>query len=652
MFDTFGWDLVYGATLAGYDIALQASGKVPESFAVEGAAGHYASWHLVAGAPSNRQLLQITLADGTARVSDHDVPIGGTQVTALVQLAIGSDGVIAPLGGDAILLDTYKLPVTVAEGDVYAIAQLLDRLVKADVPKIAGAFGSISLNAGTGGGSPLWLVPTSAQLASQPLATGDPRGAVVAILAMTQGRDSDGLQPAVDSRIFDGAPAQADRALAIGNGHVTANLILPAITALVQGAQQSDFQASLTGTVYNKATTTWGKYSFTGSDGTASEIQPRIPAGNLQLTLNGGTLHLSMSNINFAYPGWSGPGDIMVAFDAEQFAPIGIFGRTDGQLVIGQAGDGTRSFSATVIPSQKTQIFQIALNAALQLLFALIGGALDSAAGAAENAASGSIEEGAEDSLVSSFDAEDVQGLLEENASTEEIEAAEAAAAEDAGNALVNADEPGWVEQFKSALMANRYKILLKIIEKAVETPAGKIVDTAIALAKSQYDDLPSINPLIAAAAAPVTWAGGSGADFVAGRVDGALLLWARSAGLSKRGDERQEAMRPYIMITCELASLPGKAAEADVACGALVRAANLLEGMTARWRWSVHGARVEIDYEAQSSDAVLKHILDHGGMYAGLAGLCTVVRFRVNGPAGDAALAAFRRLTPNVEVA
>ncbi|WP_029031725.1 TULIP family P47-like protein [Salinarimonas rosea] len=536
MLDTFGWDLVYATTLTAVDAAVKASGRVPASFSGGGVAGDWGAWDLVPGAPSNRIVVGCTVASGTATLGGKSLDLAGSTIRVLVTLAVTADGTIAPVGGDAVVLDRYSFPPGVTGDDVYEVAKAFHAVLQQQVPLLAGAFGSITtgvVSAAPAGDRP-WIVPTSAAVAVTPLPANDQRGAIVALLAMTEHRSMDGLQLAVDGRMLDGAPAGCDRAVALGPHRVDEDLLKPAITSIVQGSSLSDFAASATGTIYNTGTMTWGAFTYTDADGDTTTIHPTIPAGNLQLTLNGAVAHVSMSNVHFPYPAWHGPGEIRVAMDAEQFVTMGIVRRDDGHLVLAEIADPVQSFHVTVIPDHDVQAFQIAVNVALQVLFAVIGGALDSAAGAAENAAAESVEEEASGQLVSDFEDEEIVGLLDGHASEEDIERAEEEAGQQAGEAVVNGGDAGWVQSFKSAIMANRTKILLKVIEKAVEIPAGKIVDVAVALARRQYDQLPTIDPLAVDAALPVTWADREGITFEGGKVDGAIVFWGMPTGAAK----------------------------------------------------------------------------------------------------------------------
>ncbi|MGJ3262187.1 MAG: hypothetical protein ACFE0R_03040 [Salinarimonas sp.] len=535
MLDTFGWDLVYATTLTAVDAAVKASGRVPASFSGGGVAGDWGAWDLVPGAPSNRIVVGCTVATGTATLGGKSLDLAGSTINVLVALVLADDGTITPEGGADVVLDRYSFPPGVTGDDVYDVAKAFHAILQQQVPLLAGAFGSITTGvAAAPAGDRPWIVPTSAAVAITPLPANDPRGAIVALLAMTEHRSMSELQLAVDGRVLDGAPDGCDRCIALGPHRVDEDLLMPAITSIVQGSALSDFSASATGTVYNTGTMTWGAFTYTDADDGTTTIHPTIPAGNLQLTLNGAVAHVSMSNVHFPYPAWHGPGEIRVAMNAEQFVTMGIVRRDDGHLVLAEVADPVQSFHVTVIPDHDVQAFQIAVNVALQVLFAVIGGALDSAAGAAENAASESVEEEASGQLVSDFEDEEIVGLLDGHASEEDIERAEEEAGQQAGEAVANGGNAGWVQSFKSAIMANRTKILLKIIEKMVEVPAGKIVDIAVALAKNQYDQLPTIDPLAVDAALPVTWADREGIAFEGGKVDGAIVFWGMSTDAAK----------------------------------------------------------------------------------------------------------------------
>jgi len=523
MLETFGWDLVFATSLSAYDAALQASGQVPSSFAIDGLSGQWDSWHLVAGAPSNYQLLACAITSGTATIDGVSINIAGASVTALITLGLDATGTIVPIGTPTI--DTCRLPTSVAETQYYQVVALLGALIAAEAPKIGGAFGGIVLGSAAPGAAP-WLVPTAAAFASASRDADE----ICAILATTENRDPSGLQRAVDARLFDGAPVGVDRVVAIGQEQVARQLILPALSSVVQGSTSADFTLSPTGTAYNRNTITWGQFSYSDDDGGSSTIAPTIPQGNAQLTLNGGILHLSMSNVHFAYPGWAGPGNIVVSFNAEQFIALNITTRSDGQLVLAIADTLEQSFAVTAIPDHTVQVFQLCVNAGLQVLFAVVGGALDSALDAAEQAITSRVEEDGENAVVE-IEMQEITQLVDDNATAEEVEAAEEDAATQAGGALSQADDPGLLQRFKSALMANRYKIVLKIIEKVVTKVAENLTTIGVALANRDYDRLPTINPMIDQATDAVTWAGAPSTRYVGGKVDGAIVCWVAPSG-------------------------------------------------------------------------------------------------------------------------
>lgn len=522
MLETFGWDLVFATTLSAFDAALQSSGKAPQAFAIQGLSGQWKSFHLVAGAPANYQRVEGVIGTGTAMVHGSAIDMAGTKVTALISLGIDASGTIIVSGTPTI--DTYILPHNVPEAQYYGVVALLGTLMAAETPKIDGAFGAVALGGKVPDGG-AWLVPTSAAFASTPMNADD---AVCAILTMTESRDSSTLQCAVDARLFDGAPAGTDRVVAISPERVASQLVLPALTSVVQGSSLADFKLSPADTAYNAGAITWGQFSYPNDDNTTSTVSPTIPQGNAQLTLSGAVLHLSMSNVNFPYPGWPGPGHIVISFNAEQFVTLEIATRSDGQLVLAIGEDPQQSFAVTVIPDHAEQVFQLCVNAGLQVLFAVVGGALDSALGEAENAISSSVEEDGEQATVE-LEMQEITQLIEENANPEEVEAAEEDAAAQAGDAVAQADNPGLLQRFKSSLMSNRYKIGLKIIETVTTKIGESLTAIGVALAQRAYDRLPSINPIIDQAASAVTWPGAVSTRYAGGKIDGAIVFWVAS---------------------------------------------------------------------------------------------------------------------------
>lgn len=530
--ETFGWDVVYASTFAKMNQGLQKSGQVPISFkavnqeAGTSMSGAWSSWRIVPGSVSNRLNVQCTVGSGTAELGKGPVKLAASTWTVQFGLILAG-GKLAPAqsGEGAPRIVAYKPPSGLGP-DVYKLIELFDTALQEQVKQLAGAFASVALNKPSLLPDRLrWLAPTAAAFASESFEEGDPKGGVFALLAMTRGRSAADKQVAVDRRLFSGAPAGADAAIVLGPSLVVGQFLTPAIVGLVQGARPSDFSTDRTGTVlFNANKITWGGFEYQVDDSTKI-IHPVIPRGNLELALDGEEVHLSMSNIHFDYPGWDGPGSISISFDTEQFLRFEFIVRDDGGIVMVPQLGKYNSFNVTVVPSRELQIFQIAVDVALQILFAILGGIVDSALGPAESAAEDALEEAAENSIAGEMSAEEV-GSIVDNVSSKEIQAAEESAAENAGEAIVNQAKPGFLQKFKSALMANRWKILMKIIEKAVEIPAGQITNIAVWTASEDYGKLPSLGKFATDGLKPVSWKSGSSFKPKGGALEGALVFW------------------------------------------------------------------------------------------------------------------------------
>ena len=533
--ETFGWDVVYATTVKRLDDAAQASGKLPTAFDVSNktskseVSGKWNGWNLECHV-SDMLAFVATVSEGTFVADGKKYDIAGSTWTVQfgLELDTGKTNTLHPAtsGSGAPRVVAYTAPSSLG-ANVYRLVELIDDVLPAQVANMDGILGSISLAAELP--DQPWLSPTSAGFASEPL-TDDPRGGICALLAMTEGRSAGSNQRAVDARILDTSPAGTDEAFVVGPNLVVGKLLEPAVVALAQGSSSDDFTTDPTGTVlYNKQSMTWGAFDYTLDDGTTSTIHPTIPRGNLELALDGSEVHLSLSNVNFDYPGWSGPGSISISFDTDQFTTFDFVIRDDGGLVMVPQLGRYDSFTVNIVPSEELQIFQIAVNVAVQVLFAVLGGIVEGATGAAETAAQDSLEEGAEGGVAGGMNEIEMETFASSNASAEELEEAEEGAARDGADAVANADKSGYVQKFKSTLMANKWKILLKILEKAIGKPLEQIESIAVAAAKKDYDQLPTLDVFAVDGSSPVTWGKKSKFKITGGRLDGAMVIWSNS---------------------------------------------------------------------------------------------------------------------------
>ncbi|WP_019988038.1 TULIP family P47-like protein [Rudanella lutea] len=538
---SLGWDMTYATTFVQLNRVLAASGTLPQTFSGASSApasaavsGEWASWTVVGGGPSNRLCLNCVVAHGQLTTAAGQSDINGSVWTVQFGLVLAK-GATSTGGGTVWQLTTSatgpEAPiltghanVQVSGSDLYVLEQLM---AEAIVPQVLALdLSGIAITTGdtTSASDQPWLVPTAAAFACESLPPGDARGGIIGLLAMTEGRSAAGKQVVIDARVLDGAPDGASAAWFLGPTLMTSQLLAPAIQGLVQGSQAANFSVDGTGTtVYNNSDMTWGAFTYDESDGTTVTVTPRIPKGNIQLSLNGSLVHLSMSNINFPYPGWAGPGEITVAFNAEQFIGFQFIQRTDGGLVM---VPDTQTFGSssniTIIPDQTVLEFQIALNAVTQVLMAFVGGAIESVG----EAAGAAMQEGAEGAYNAEFDLIEMEELG--NSVNANVEQTEEDAATQAGDALANEGNAGYVQRFKNAVIANRWKILSKVVQKMVTIPVGKVSDIALWAAEKDYDKLPTLQPFVSNAVTAVHWADGATFTPVGGSVQGGMLIWGK----------------------------------------------------------------------------------------------------------------------------
>ncbi len=543
--DTMGWDVVYATTFEKVNEGLHASGKLPTSF--EGAesssagslSGEWGNWNLVTGSPSDLVWMRCTVANGTLKTASGSADIGGSTWTVQFGLTLAQGntppgkGQTRSLGPTPSGAGAPRIVDHTAEGvpgvDHYVLMAIMEQILRDQVLALGRVFMSIVLNDTGSAPDQPWLVPTSAGFACESLPAGDPRVGVFALLAMTEGRSPSGKQLVVDRRVLDGAPEGTNAAFVIGPSLVTSQLLKPAVQGLVQGSCADDYSTDLTGTVvYNKGPMTWGAFTYDEGDGDTATVCPRIPTGNVQLALDGQVVHLSMSNINFPYPGWSGPGEITIAFDTQQFITFDFIVRTDGKVVmVPQTGKFNTFFNVTITPSEEVLIFQIALDATVQILMAVIGGVVESATEAVTEAAEQALQPTVDGGFAAEMDMIELENLAG-NVDPEEVQQVEREAAGQAGDAVANGGTAGYVQKFKNAVIANKWKIFMKIITKMVTVPVGRTTDIAVWAAEQQFDKLPSLELFAAAGVRPVRWEDGSSFKMAGGSLQGALVIWGR----------------------------------------------------------------------------------------------------------------------------
>ena len=543
---TMGWDIVFATTFQKINSELVSSDKLPKNFllSIEDSAGsgsitgEWGTWELISGSPSNLLWMRCTVASGTFECTGY-APADISESTMTVQfgLTLIPDNTPTENGGT-----TYSLvPTTsgigapniinykfknVTNQSLYVLVKLMELVVYDQLIALGPLFASIVLNSTANTDYP-WLLPTSAAFACESLPTDNTCIGIFALLAMTEGRSIQGNQPVVDRRVLDDSPEGTNAALVISPNLVMSHFLRPAIEGLVQGSKEDDFALDQSGSLlYNKTTMTWGAFEYDLDSGTTSTIFPQIPKGNIQLALGDEVVHLSMSNINFPYPGWNGPGNINIAFNTEQFFTFEFVLRDDGELVmVPDSGEFNTSFNVNIIPDTKQQIFQIALDATMQILMAVIGGIVSCASEACTEMVEGALQPIANDGFVADIEMVELNHLVEE-VDSDIIQQVEIEAAGEAGDAIAHSTISNYLQMFKNAIIANRYKIYTQIIKEICTTVTSEVTQIAIWAAKHQYGDLPTLNLFTETGIQQIRWADGSSFKLTGGTLKSALVLW------------------------------------------------------------------------------------------------------------------------------
>jgi hypothetical protein len=548
--DTMGWDLVFATTFATITAGIQESGAVPAGFSAtdsdSGGAvdGGWGSWRLVDGSPGNLLWLECTVASGTFHTTTTGYDLAGSQWT--VQFGLTWQTQDGPVGTPPVQLlvpaaDGAAAPVlidhtgtSVKGSDTYALVSLMSGVLVDQVGALGPVFMSLVL-----GGLDLepdqpWLVPTSAAYACAPLPDGDPRLGVFALLATTENRDASTLQSAVDRRVFDAAPTGTEVALVLGPRLVVEQLLIPGAQAIVLGTSPADFAVDSTGTVvYNQNTMTWGELSYDLDDGTSATVTPVIEPGNFELALDGELIHVSLSDVRFAYPGWHGPGNVMISLSAQQFYRYTFTVNGEGYLVMAPEGAAdTSSYNVTITPDQEMQAFQIAVNVAVQVVFAILGGL----AGQFLDPIEGSVAEGTNGSYSSELGDAEVQGLVDSASPEDRLEADEDSA-QLGGDAAANQGDAGYLQKFKGLIASYKFRILVMALNKLVGLPAGQMSNIAVLAAREDYAGLPALDPFAVEGQRPVTWPHDEDFTLTGGSLNGALVFYGTLAAPPLRSE-------------------------------------------------------------------------------------------------------------------
>lgn len=108
--------------------------------------------------------------------------------------------------------------------------------------------------------------------------------------------------------------------------------------------------------------------------------------------------------------------------------------------------------------------------------------------------------------------------------------------------------------------------------------------------------------------------------------------------------------MHQTIEITVHIRIAAGLAGDAEAVADAIAADAAAIDGFTMTRSWEQDGRELALHYRGDAQHAVDRHLAEHGTRYERFNELGEVVRVTIAGPADDATVAAFRRLSGTVE--
>lgn len=490
--DLMGWDTVFALTLDALNKSIVSQKTTPPNFSgkdpVGGASctGTWDAWQVVGG-EGNGIIMTCPVTSGTLSAPGmSDVPLAGAVVEVMITLTktpagqqlpdpTAKDGTgntqnivanqttdefeqprvqsITGIPGTALYpaeaaFNAYFQNNLAAFNAVFAAVRLEEEAIEADKQWLKPAFSTYALasagNGGNGGSS-------------------SPQDAAFALLSLVTPPTGMLPQQNFDLRMFQvfaNTAVTTNSVFAVSAPLAMQNIILQAAQQCVTGAQVTDFQIVNNGiTVSNKNQLTWGNFQLTKDDPT-SIVQPIIAPGDFQLTLDGMSFHLSISQASFTSP----DGSCDIKLTADQYFNIEAAKLSDGKYyLVPSPGLGTNSIRADVSPNKGFEIAMIIEGIALGVIFAFIGGSLGEALGPAASTAT---EDGAGIITATSEDLDNQIGEMSE----EEITQAENDGIDDATESIASDGENNGG---RTGIFSNKYKVWGGVIGSMFAIPVG-----------------------------------------------------------------------------------------------------------------------------------------------------------------------------------
>jgi hypothetical protein len=400
--------------------------------------------------------VMITLASNTASQQLTDpTAVAGTGTTSHFKASQTSDEFQRPR------VQSVTAP-GLSGGDVYAAQAAFNAYYENNLAAFDAVFAAVRLEEQAIEAGKQWLKPV-VSLYGMASVEGDPSQTAFALLSLTSQPTGPLPQQNFDIRMFDVFSKTAtptNSVFAVSAPLAMQNIVLQAAKQCVMGATDDDFQIVNDGiTVANKNTLNWGNFQLTKDDPT-SIVVPTIAPGDFELTLDGMSFHLSISQASFTTP--DGTADVKLT--ADQYFNVEAAKLSDGKYyLVPSPGLGTNSIRADVSPNKGFEIAMIIESVAVGIALGFLGAELGEALGGAVSATT----EGGEGVVSAGSEAlDDEIGQMSE----EEIQAAEDSSVQDAQESIASGGENNGG---RSGMFANKYKVWGGVLGGMLGIPIG-----------------------------------------------------------------------------------------------------------------------------------------------------------------------------------
>lgn len=550
--DLMGWDSVFALSLDALNSSIVSQKTTPASFngtdTLGGAetSGTWDAWS-VTGGEGTGIYLNCPVKTGTLVIppppgqsgQGQSFQLDGGYVTVEITLALNQsdqqldDSTAKPGTGSTSVFkanassnDPFQTPKvqsvsfsSVTGYNIYAAIAAFQAYFNANLAAFDAVFSAVRLEEEAIDAGKQWLKP---QVSLYAMATSGSQTAdqtYFGILSMTTTPPPNPLpQQNFDKRIFDffqSTDTPTNSVFAVSAPLAMQNLVLQSAQYCVKGATVDDFQIVNNGiTVTNKNTLEWGDFQWSKDDPT-STVTPVISPGDFQLSLDGGSFHLSISQAAFTTP----DGTCDVKLTADQYFNMGATKLSDGKYYFTpDPGLGTNSIRADVTANKGFEIAMIIESVVVGVAFGFIGSSLGEALGDAVSSATSSATEGTVEASETAIQ----DGL--DNMSGESLQ-------EETDNALSDATDSissdGGNNGGKTGLFSNKFKVWGGILGGMFGIPVGLLPQIMTAIYNNQITEgnVPTVDDFATNFTGAIQWPALESWQVTGGTFAGAFLL-------------------------------------------------------------------------------------------------------------------------------